>query len=200
MTSMDSYTPMRSKIFKLSCCFFHEYWTKNFQNFLYQVMHQGQDKTIKKKNSFFYFSYPLNSGSVNHPVKPHLPGIFSFGVGEGGGDSMDGNSLRLGCVVGLDFYFTCAEETTLSMMTSTCTPRNMWCTLSSSLSLSLSLCGSISCTCSVFLWLYPFALFNYAPFGKSLPPPRVMLCPIKWRRGGGKGKDKGISSLENQLT
>ena len=44
VTSMSSYTPTGSKMFELS--FLHEYWTNNFQTFLYQVKHEGQDKKI----------------------------------------------------------------------------------------------------------------------------------------------------------
>ena len=49
--------PTGSKIFMLS--FLYEYWTKNFQIFLYQVMHQGQRNKTIKKLYLFQFSYPL---------------------------------------------------------------------------------------------------------------------------------------------
>ena len=69
---MTSYTLTGSKIFKLS--FLHEYCTKNFQIFLYQVMHQGQqNKPIKKIYYFFSSSVTLDK------QQPSVDRYLSFG-------------------------------------------------------------------------------------------------------------------------
>ena len=58
VTALKSYTTIGRKILKLS--FLHNYWTKFFQKFLYQVIHQGQDKRMKKK-IFFSFTAQVPS-------------------------------------------------------------------------------------------------------------------------------------------